>query len=202
MQKPKKIIGILGGIGSGKSTVANEFEKLGCAVISADQLAAELLDDKKIKSAIIRTFGRDVLDEENNINRVKVSEIVFFSQKNVEKMNAILHPPILRQTNLLIDKYNQTEDIKAIILDMPLLVEVGWQNKCDYLIFVSSSEEKKNHRIRKNYPKNTENIKKREKFKISLDKKADIAHYIIDNNSDLKTLAEQVARIFSKILND
>jgi len=202
MQKPKKIIGILGGIGSGKSTVANEFEKLGCAVISADQLAAELLDDKKIKSAIIRTFGRDVLDEENNINRVKVSEIVFFSQKNVEKMNAILHPPILRQTNLLIDKYNQTEDIKAIILDMPLLVEVGWQNKCDYLIFVSSSEEKKNHRIRKNYPKNTENIKKREKFQISLDKKADIAHYIIDNNSDLKTLAEQVARIFSKILND
>jgi len=202
MQKPKKIIGILGGIGSGKSTVANEFEKLGCAVISADQLAAELLDDKKIKSAIIRTFGRDVLDEENNINRVKVSEIVFFSQKNVEKMNAILHPPILRQTNLLIDKYNQTEDIKAIILDMPLLVEVGWQNKCDYLIFVSSSEMEKNHRIRKNYPKNTENIKKREKFKISLDKKADIAHYIIDNNSDLKTLAEQVARIFSKILND
>ena len=147
-------------------------------------------------------FGEEIFDENHNINRVKISEFVFSSRENVEKTNAVLHPPILHRTKLLIDKYSQCEEIKAIVLDMPLLVEVGWQDKCDKLIFVESSEENRTRRVAENYPENAKNLKKRENFQISLDKKAEIAHYTVINNSDLTELAEQVVRIFSIIINE
>jgi dephospho-CoA kinase len=128
--------------------------------------------------------------------------IVFKSKKNVELTNLIIHPLVLERTQLLINKYNNCEDVKAIVLDMPLLVEVGWDKKCDKVVFVESSEVNRGVRAAEKNLKTEKNLKNRQKFQISLDKKAEIAHYIINNNSDLGSLGDQVVRIFTIIINN
>ncbi len=196
MENKKIIIGILGGIGSGKSSVAAEFAKLGCAVIDADRIAHQLLDTEKIARQIRDAFGAEVFDADGRVNCSALGDRTFESSENVAKINDILHPEILIKCRQLIAEYNNA-DIKAIILDLPLLVEVGWDKKCDILIFIDCPERIRTQRTAKNGHLSKKLLKKRENFQISLDNKLKIAHYTINNHSDLSVLAEQVVRIFS-----
>ena len=198
----KKIIGILGGIGSGKSAVAAEFARLGCAVIDADAIVGELLEDDEVISRLKNALGEEIIGVDGKIDRYIMAGIVFKSKKNVELTNLIIHPLVLERTELLINKYNNCEDVKAIVLDMPLLVEVGWDKKCDKVVFVESSEVNRGGRAAEKNLKTEKNLKNRQNFQISLDKKAEIAHYIINNNSDLGSLGDQVVRIFTIIINN
>lgn len=197
MESKKIIIGILGGIGSGKSSVAAEFGKLGCAVIDADRIAHQLLDTEDIAQKVRDAFGVEVFDADGNIDRAALGERTFENSENVARINDILHPEILVKCRQLLAEYNNA-DIKAIILDLPLLVEVGWDKKCDILIFIDCPEPIRAQRTEKN----GHLLKKRENFQISLDNKLKIAHYTINNHSDLSALAEQVVRIFSIITNN
>jgi dephospho-CoA kinase len=198
----KKIIGILGGIGSGKSAVAAEFARLGCGVIDADAIVGDLLTDEKVKSRLKKALGAEIIGEGGEIDRCIMAGIVFKSKENVETTNSIIHPLVFEQTNLLIDKYNHCEDIKAIVLDMPLLAEVGWAKKCDKLVFVAASEANRASRAGKKELKTEKNLKNRQNFQNSLDSKAEIAHYTVNNNSNLSDLADQVVRIFTIIINN
>ena len=201
MEDKKLIIGILGGIGSGKSSVAAEFAKLGCAVIDADRIAHQLIDTERIVRQIREAFGAEVFDADGNIDRAALGERTFENSENVAKINDILHPEILIKCGQLIAEYNNA-DIKAIILDLPLLIEVGWDKKCDILIFVDCPEPIRAERAEKNGRLSKKLLKKRENFQISLDNKLKIAHYRVNNHSDLSVMAEQVARIFSIITNN
>jgi len=166
----KPIIGILGGIGSGKSTVAAEFAKLGCKVIDADKIAHELLDEPAVKEKCIASFGRAILDSDDKIDREKLAEVVFADDEKL-----------------------------ASLLDMPLLVEVGWDKRCDRLIFVNCEQKLRLNRAKKlGFQK--KQVKIRENFQISLDNKADLADNTIENNSDFSALARQVVNIFSYIM--
>ena len=203
MDNPRKkpIIGILGGLGSGKSTVAAEFAKLGCAVIDADKIAHELLDEPSIKKEVISSFGQTVLDHTGKVNRKKLADIVFADGDKLSTLNRILHPLVLARAEQLIDQYNGQQQVRAIVLDMPLLFEVGWDKRCDRLIFVNCDWEKRLKRAKKMGLFDENQLKVRENFQISLDKKASIADNTIDNNSGFSALARQVADIFSYIFN-
>jgi len=198
----KPIIGILGGIASGKSSVAAAFAKLGCAVIDADDIAHDLLNDSHVKSQVINEFGTAVLDSTDRVNRSKLGDIVFADESKLTMLNEILHPLITQRAEQLIGQYEKIENIKAIVLDAPLLVEVGWDKKCDKLVFVACGLEKRLKRAQKKGISNENQLKMREKFQISLDSKASLVDNTIDNNSSLSALAEQVAKIFSSIMCD
>ena len=204
VNKPKKkpIIGILGGLGSGKSTVAAEFAKLGCAVIDADEIAHDLLDRKTIKKAIVASFGESVLDKEGKIDRKALADIVFADADKLSTLNRIIHPAVLRRAEQLIKRIKGQKRVKAIVLDMPLLVEVGWAKRCDRLIFVDCKRKLRVERAKKLgfFGKNQHKI--RENFQISLDKKVNIADNIINNNSGFSALAKQVAEVFSYIMDN
>ena len=197
--KTKPIIGILGGIGSGKSTVAACFAELGCVVIDADAIAHEILDEADISAKLIDRWGTEVLDSKGVVKRDKVAEHVFDSEEELDFLNALVHPRVLERVEVLIDAHRSDSDISGIVLDMPLLMEVGWEKRSDFLIFVNCSEEKRWERIAKNPKIDIEQIKKRENFQISLDKKKEKAHYVVSNNSDKSDMAEQIAQIFSSI---
>lgn len=201
MDSKKKIIGILGGIGSGKSSAAAEFGRLGCGIVDADRMVHELLEEETIIQEIRQLFGDDVLLSNGKIDNSRLSEKVFENAESVAGINNIIHEPVLARSEELISKLNSSENVKAIVLDMPLLAEVGWHKKCDKLVFVDCKDEIRAQRTEKKggFPK--KQLKKRENFQISLDNKAKIADYIVDNNSDLSALAEQVFRIFSIELN-
>jgi dephospho-CoA kinase len=195
----KPIIGILGGIGSGKTTVAAEFAKLGCKVIDADKIAHELLDEPAVKAKIVGLFGRAILDSAGKIDREKLAEVVFADADKLSSINELIHPIVLQLTVKLIKKYNSQNQVKAIILDMPLLVEVGWDKRCDKLIFVDCEEKLRLNRAKKlRFDKNQ--VKIRENFQISLDNKANLADNTVENNSDFSALARQVTDIFSYIM--
>ena len=198
----KPIIGILGGICSGKSIVATQLGRLGCAVIDADKMAKELLNEPAIQTKIVESFGKEILGAEGRIDRGKLAKIVFSKSSQLAALTTIIHPPVLEKVDTLIEKYTNKKAFKAIVLDIPLLAEVGWEKRCDKLIFVDCE-----HKIRLERAKNrgfsSENeLKIRENFQISLDKKQKMSHYIVYNNSDLSELALQVGRIFNCILRD
>jgi dephospho-CoA kinase len=197
----KPVIGILGGIGSGKSTVAAEFAKLGCKVIDADGIAHELLDELPVRKKVEELFGQAVLDSSGKIDRKKLAEAAFADEQMLRALNRIIHPSVLQRTWELIEKFDSQSQVKAIVLDMPLLVEVGWHRRCDKLIFVNCEKKLRLQRAKKlGFDKNQ--VKIRENFQISLDKKAKLADNTIENNSDFSAIAKQVTDIFSYIGNN
>jgi dephospho-CoA kinase len=197
----KPIIGILGGIASGKSTVAAEFAKLGCKVIDADKIVHELLQKTVVKDKITGLFGQAILDSAGKIDPRKLAEVVFTDADKLSSLNKIIHPLVLERTEELIELYNRQGGIKAIVLDMPLLAEVGWAERCDKLIFVDCKPKLRIERAKKMRGLDENQIKIRENFQISLDNKATIADNSIDNNSDFQALVRQVFDVFSYIVN-
>ena len=197
----KQVIGIIGGIASGKSTVARAFAKLGCKVIDADAIAHELLDSEAVRDEIVASLGREILDSTGKIDRKTLAEIVFDDADKLLFLNGILHPGVLERAEVMIEQYGRQEQIKAIVLDIPLLLEVGWAKRCDRLIYVDCSKKTRVDRLKKaGIDKNQ--LKIRENFQISLDNKARLADNTIENNSDFSTLVRQVADIFSDIMDN
>jgi len=195
------VIGILGPICSGKSTVASQFSRLGCGVVDADAIAHELLENSDIKKKIKEAFGEGVFDSAYRVDRERLAEKAFEDEQSVAKINRIIHPPVLARCEELITEFNARNDIKAIVLDIPLLAEAGWLQRCDKLVFVACKEEIRARRAAQKGRFSKKQLKKRENFQIFLDKKKKIADYMIDNNSGLSATAEQVERIFTIIIN-
>ena len=190
----------MGGIGAGKSTVAGEFGKLGCAVIDADQIAHDLLDRPHLADKVTTCFGRDILGADGTINRHKLAAVVFSDANKLKSLTDILHPLVLNDVTELINKFSRKSSIEAIVLDMPLLIEVGWSRHCSTLIFVECSHKLRLARAKKMRFLDQNSFKIREKFQISLDSKRSLADNTIENNSDFSSLVRQVADIFSYIL--
>jgi dephospho-CoA kinase len=142
----------------------------------------------------------EILDASGLVaDRGRIAERVFDSPEDLNFLNGLIHPRVLDQCQELMDSYQADTNVLGIVLDMPLLMEVHWEKKCDFIVFVDVSEEKRQQRIKKNTEIDIGKVKKRENFQISLDKKRQYAHYKINNNSDKSDLAEQVALIFSNI---
>jgi dephospho-CoA kinase len=197
----KPIIGILGGIGSGKSTVAAEFVKLGCKVIDADNIAHELLEKEAVRERIVSLFGRAILDSAGKIDHRKLAEVVFADADKLSSLNKTIHPLVLERAEALMKQYNRQNQVKAIVLDMPLLAEVGWVGRCNKLIFIDCKRKLRLDRAKKmGFDENQ--LKIRENFQISLDSKAGLTDNTIDNNSGLLALVKQVADIFSDTVDN
>ena len=186
---------------SGKSTAAREFAKLGCAVIDADEIAHKLLNDESIRAKIVQVFGEKVLDKDGKVSKAELAKKAFSDADELALLTEILHPPVLARVEELISGYEDEQGIKGIVLDMPLLVEVEWENNCDYVIFIDCEDRKRLENAQKTGVFSADELKKRENLQISLDKKKLIADNVVDNNSDLSSLSKQIANIFTDIMD-
>ena len=191
------VIGIIGGIGSGKSTVATECSRLGCAVIDADQIAHSLLNNAQTKQQIQDQFGPHLLTPRGDVNRKELAEIVFRDPGKLSLLNSILHPQVLDRCETLLREYGHSSRFHGIVLDMPLLLEVGWNTKCDHIIFIACDPDLRLARIRAKGPFSRRELEMRESFQISLDTKQRHADTTIHNSSDLAVLTSQITEIFS-----
>jgi dephospho-CoA kinase len=195
------VIGILGGMYSGKSTVAAELAKLGCAVIDADTISHQLLEEKDVLKKIIRVFGKEILDDKGKISRPALANRVFGDPEKLAVLTGILHPLVMARVGDLITKCGPQPAVRAIVLDVPLLVEIGWEKRCDRIIFVDCAPPIRLERAKKTGVFEADQLKIRENLQISLDKKKRIADNIVNNNSDLSGLSKQIANIFSTIMD-
>jgi dephospho-CoA kinase len=136
-----QIIGLTGGIGSGKSTVAGFLAELGATVIDADQVGHEILDsDEPARWQVADAFGDDVVGANGTINRKKLGDVVFASPKALKQLNGIMHPKIDTAVLDRLQHYRQ-QGVKVVVIEAPLLVEAGWAGKVDHVWLTVAPQE-------------------------------------------------------------
>ncbi|MCE0493380.1 dephospho-CoA kinase [Vibrio salinus] len=192
------IIGLTGGIASGKTTVANLFNKhFGIEIIDADIIARQVVEPgTEGLSAIIRRYGETMLNSTGNLNRKKLREVVFSDPAEKEWLNNLLHPMIKRE--ITHDLNNMTSPYCLLVI--PLLVENNWQSLCDRILVVDVSE---NTQIERTVSRDQVSQKQAEKIlsaQASRDQRLAIADDIIENNLTCEQLLPQVTQLHKKYL--
>lgn len=187
--KPKRfVVGLTGGIGTGKSTVLAEFDRLGAATVSLDQLAREQAKPgREGYKAVVRAFGRTVLDEDGRLDRVRLGELVFKNASARRKLEKATHPTILREMNRLVSALEG-----VVVVDVPLLFEAGLQKSFDATILVSSRPAQQLARVVKRDGLTSAQAKARIRAQWPLERKRRLADLTIDN---LTTPAALKARV-------
>ncbi len=196
----KPIIGIIGGIGSGKSLVAQQLHSLGAAVFDADTIAKAMLDKPEVQKKLIQWWGNEIIGENGIINKSAVADITFTDQRQRQRLESLIHPLVSKQKNIFTAHAQTDPEIVAIVLDVPLLLESNWHNSCDCLIFVETDKNVRYDRVAKQRNWNNAELDRREKNQLPLDKKKKLAHNIIVNNSDTAECFTQVRKLLTRLL--
>jgi dephospho-CoA kinase len=197
-----KIIGLLGGVASGKSMVAEQLASCGAAVLNADKIAHEVLQQPNIVTAVRECWGNAVFSADGRIDRSRLAEIVFAPSpegaKNRTCLERLTHPEIIRIMREQLDVLAQTA-VKAVVLDAPLLQEAGLDELCDKLIFVDARPEVRLQRaISRGWRK--EDFTAREGAQESLDFKRMHADVVIDNSGSPEQTQTQVKRLWQTLI--
>jgi dephospho-CoA kinase len=196
----KPVIGILGGIGAGKSTVAAELAALGCGVIDADAIGHQVLQQPQVRQELVTLWGSGVLDGQGRVSRPAVAEIVFADPAALEALNRITHPRIRRRIAAQVRRLAESPAVKAVVIDAALLLETDWQELCSVLVFVRADEAARRRRVGLSRGWDEETWRGREKSQKNLDFKQVRAEYVVDNSSSVSSLREQVRSIFYRIV--
>ena len=189
------IIGLTGGIASGKSTVSKYLAEKGFKVYDADKIAKDISEKKLVQEEIIATFGDKILEENRNIDRKKLKEIVFEDKEKLKQLNAIIHPKVIDFYKKLKEK--NTDEI--IIFDVPLLFESGIEKFCDKILVVISDYEIQLNRIVERDKIDRDLAEKIIKSQLSNEERIKKADVVIENNSSLEDLFEKVERFCETI---
>jgi dephospho-CoA kinase len=197
----KPVIGLLGGIGSGKSTVAAELAKLGCCVVDADRIGHELLDELSVQRKIRRRWGKEVFGPNGKVDRAALGRVVFGQARELAALNAIAHPLIRRRIIQQVGQFQRRKGCQAIVIDAALLLETDWHELCTHLVFVRAPASARAGRVRRERGWGRQEWRDREKSQKALDIKTARAEYIVDNSSSVSCLREQVRSVFQRILD-
>lgn len=190
-----KVIGLTGGIGSGKTTIANYFASMGIPVYIADDEAKKVMQSENIVQQIKTTFGDSIFENEI-LNRVKLAEIVFNNADKLAQLNAIVHPAVKSDFELWLQE-NKNHDY--VIYEAAILFESGRYKECDVIITVTAPEEIRIERVVKRDNTTREQVLSRMKMQWNDEKRISLSNFVI-NNSNLKIAKEEVVKIL-KILN-
>jgi dephospho-CoA kinase len=195
-----RVIGLTGGIASGKSTVAGILAGLGAPVVDADQVAREVVEPgHDAYNDIVATFGREILSEDGKIERKKLGAIVFGDADKRRQLNAITHPRIAAATQAKLAELGQAGTPVAIY-EAALLVENKVHLGLDGLIVVSASEENQIARAAARDNFTEEEARARVQAQAPLADKVAVADFVIDTNGSLDDTARQVREVWDKIV--
>jgi dephospho-CoA kinase len=193
------VIGLVGGIGSGKSTVAGIMRELGCVVADSDDYARKALREPAIRDRIVEWWGKDVLDPKTReVDRRKLASIVFADPAQRRRLEGLTHPWIEARRRELFASAPQ--GTKALVIDAPLLLEAGLDRECDAIIFIDTPAELRAKRVASTRGWSEEQLHAREKAQMPLDEKRRIADHVLVNGGDLKHLRDAVARTLEQIV--
>lgn len=200
MATRKPIIGIAGGIGSGKSAVAKILAELGAGLIDSDAINGQELEQAEVRSTLVQWWGDRILTPDGRVDRARVAEIVFADAAEKNRLEALMHPRIAVQRRRLIEEFEGDPKISCVVLDAPLLFEVGLDQWCDAIVFVEADEEVRFTRTAAARGWSREEFHRRERMQSPLDFKRARADYVCRNNSDPAALRQQVEALFSQIV--
>ena len=194
------VIGLTGGIGSGKSTVSDRFVERGAILIDADQIVRELQQPgASVHSEMVKRFGDGILNSDETLNRQAVAEIVFSDKEYLRELNEIVHPPVNREIRHRIREEADTDNL--LVLDIPLLVEgilAGGPPRyiVSGILVVDTPPEIAVQRLVEYRGFVEEDARARIKAQVSRDKRLELADFVIDNSVAMSDLDPQVASAF------
>lgn len=193
------LIGLTGGMGSGKSTVADCLRSNGIPVIDADVIAHKIMNEESTLDKIHEIFGKNVFDKDGSLNKVKFSSVLFTNTVKRKKLNEFVHPKVWDEMMNETEKY-VTEGSKVIFLDVPLLIESGWHTRVNETWLVKADYNERIERLSLRTNLSTEEIKKRIEIQMPESEKEEYADKIINNGGTIEETEKQVIEELQKII--
>ena len=196
------VIGLTGGIASGKSTVSGELSRQGVPIFDADQNARDAVaKGSKGLAMVVEAFGKEYLTVEGELNRPKVSELVFRDKQALKTLEGILHKIVWENAEGFL-KEQQEQGAKLAVLDVPLLVETGWHKQVDKVWLVAVSRQQQIERAMLRSGMTEAEVVVRINAQMSLEEKRKYADVVLDNSGSLEQTLAQVQGELKKLLGD
>lgn len=192
-------VGLTGGIGSGKSTVAKTLQSKGITLIDADQIAREVVaPGEPALIAITNTFGSEILLEDGSLNRAELKQKIFSNSVYKKQLENILHPSIRQR---LLQRIDEASNTPYVLADIPLLVENKYPSYFDRVVVVDCTEEQQIARVRSRDELSEAQIKRIMQSQASRQTRLAAATDIIDNTGDLASLQEQIEKLHETLIS-
>ena len=194
-----RIIGLTGGIGSGKSTVAQFLAELGAIIVDADIVGHEVLKyDNEVQLRVVHAFGREIIGADDEIDRRKLGEIVFGDPEARTKLNRIIHPRMYDMVKTRLEEYRQ-QAADVVILDAPVLIEAGWSSLVDEVWVTTAPEATILSRLKERAEMSEQESRARIRSQLSSEDRIKHADAVIDTDCSLADLKTRVTELWHKI---
>ncbi len=190
------LVGITGGVASGKSVVRKMFEELGAEGLDADEICHRNLD--RMREVIREEFGEEFVDKEGRIDRRRLGRLIFQDEKARKRLESLLHPFVEKKLQEVKKRYKDKDVV--VVCEIPLLFEVGWEDKFDCIIVVIRDEDKRREFLKREMGLTDEEIEGRFSAQLPLSEKEKKAHWVIDNNGSLEDTRIQVKKIWDRLI--
>ena len=199
-------IGLTGGIASGKSLVTQMFTQMGAHAIDADEIAHELMrPGEAVYEAVVQSFGREILNEDQTVNRARLAEIAFDKRKpRIYELNRIVHPGVIARQERWMEEIRQREPDAIVMLEAALLLEAGLRKRFDAIIVVTCKPQQRAERWAERFHLDLESaraeVTRRMMAQAPDEAKIQAADYVIDNSGSVEQTRTQVAQVYDSLL--
>ena len=197
------IIGLTGGIGTGKSTVSRKLRERGDPVIDLDVISREVIEYPEVIDELVRNFGIEILESQNNISgkksisRNKLRQTVFKEEKKVSVLNSIMHPPIVEEMRRQVE--NLKKNYKTVFVEVQLLFEAKLEKEFDLTVLVYADKKKQLERVLKRDGRKEEEVQQIINAQMDMTEKRRLSNYIIENNGDSEMLDLEIEKFIKKL---
>lgn len=194
------LIGLTGGLATGKSTVAAMFKRCGAVVIDADALAHSVVQPRQPAwREILRRFGRSILQADQTLNRQALGQIVFGNRTKLRQLECIIHPRVAREQMRLTREAKRKDPQAVVVYDVPLLFEAGINSRVDTIVVVTADQQTQIARLKKRNGLSRSQALRRIRSQIPLSKKIRMADYVVDGTTDRRSLQRQVRKLYASL---
>ena len=194
------IIGLTGGVASGKSTVADTLEELGCFVSDSDVIAHEVLLEPEVVRVLVDRWGQEILSEDGSPSRSKIGRLVFSDSKQRQWLEERLHPRINSRRRSAIDAILDSSEVPACVIDAPLLFEAGIDEECSTVIFVETPIDRRREWALRDRGWSEADFDRRERAQLDVEEKKRRSNLTITNLGSLEELRTRTCEAFHSII--
>lgn len=192
------LVGLTGGIGSGKTTVARMLAERGAVVVDADELARQALEPgTRAYERVCGLFGEHVVNADGTLNRAEIASIVFADEEKRRALESITHPEVFRLLAQTVEMYRDTDEV--VVFDAPLIIETGFHEACDVVVVVNAGEERRIERLVESRGMTPAEASVRMAAQIPETERRAVADVVIDNDGDLEALERAVGELWKEL---
>jgi dephospho-CoA kinase len=193
-------VGLTGGLACGKTLVGEALARFGCLLVQADELGHEVLaPGGEAYEAVVQEFGRDILGNDGEIDRRALAARVFSSPDRLARLNALVHPPVLRREQQLLDEFAAREPHGIAVVEAAILIETGSYRRFDRMILVTCLEEQQVERALRRDGARLDDIRARLSHQMPLEEKRKFADFVIDTSGDKESTLRQTRAVYESL---